>query len=94
MTCVHDIVAMLFEKDTITQRERDDIFSLESSPTRANEELLNAIMRKDNEVFDSFLKALVDTQQHHIYKLLTSEGRRMQFLLSLIMARNDQQVQN
>jgi len=45
---------------------------LQSTPIRANEELLNVISRKSRDAYECFLALLMTTNQPHLYQLLAS----------------------
>lgn len=75
-----DIVAELFQNDFLTTRERDDIQQLSSTPVRANEQLLNALMLKDDRAYGCFLTALSNTDQTHIAEILNCEGNDKLFV--------------
>ena len=67
-------MADLFQSKVLTVKERDDIQHLLSTPVRANEQLLNTLMLKDDQSYDCFLTALGNTDQTHIAEILHCEG--------------------
>ena len=69
-----DIVAKLFQSEVLTAKERDEIQNLSSIPVKASEQLLNALMSKDDRAYDCFLRALIETDQKHITSILQNEG--------------------
>ena len=62
----------MFQKEKLTQKEFEQIHSLQATPIRANEELLSIIARKQRDVFDCFLSIVKDTNQLHLYQMLVS----------------------
>ena len=64
----------LFQSEVFTPRERDDIQQLLPTPVRANEQLLNTLMLKEDRAYDCLLKALIETDQGHIADILKCEG--------------------
>ena len=63
---------MMYEKEKLTLKEFEHIQSLQSTPIRANEELLSIIARKPRDVYECFLSLIKNTNQLHLYQMLVS----------------------
>ena len=72
LSCLGDIIATMYEEEKLTQTEFEQIRNLQSTPIRANEELLSIIARKPRDVFDCFLSIVKHTNQLHLYQMLVS----------------------
>lgn len=80
-----DIVAELFQNEVFTAKETDDIQHLLSTAIRANEQLLNTLMLKDDRAYGCFLRALIGTDQNHIADILKYEGNDKLFCVYSII---------
>ena len=74
LSCLGDIVAMMYEREKLTLKELEHTQHLQSTPVRANEELLSIIARKPRDVYECFLSLIKQTNQLHLYKMLVSSG--------------------
>ena len=72
LSCLGDIIAMMYQKEKLTLKELEQIQHLQSTPIRANEELLSIIARKPRDVYECFLSLIKDTNQPHLYQILVS----------------------
>src|SRR6218665_3689548 len=72
LSCLGDIVAMMYEEEKLTLKELELIQHLQSTPIRANEELLSIIARKPRDVYECFLSLIKNTNQLHLYQMLIS----------------------
>ena len=72
LSCLGDIIAAMYQKEKLTQKEFEQILSLQATPVTANEELLNIIARKPRDVFECFMSVIKDTNQIHLYQMLSS----------------------
>jgi hypothetical protein len=72
---VDELVAWLFEKACLHEPQRQRLVSF-NTPYHAAEQLLNFIMKHSQDTYHMFLVGLLNTEQHHIYKVLTEKGTR------------------
>src|SRR6218665_3299430 len=72
LSCLGDIIAMMYQKEKLTLKELEHIQHLQSTPIRANEELLSIIARKPRDVYECFLALVKNTKQLHLYQTLLS----------------------
>jgi len=70
---VPDIVAHMYQRQKLSARELEHLQQFHSTPIRASEELLNIIIRKSSDVYQCFLESLQETNQHHVYQMLSSD---------------------
>ena len=74
LTSINHIVALLFEKKCMSERQRQQIMCIKN-PYKITEELLSFIMRHQCMVtYNLFLEALQQTNQQHLYSLLSVKG--------------------
>jgi len=81
LSCVGDMTAAMYQEEKLTSKELEQIQSLQSTPIRANEELLRIIARKPRDVYECFLSLLIEKKskahQPHLYQMLVSDGKGM-----------------
>jgi len=63
---------MMYQKEKLTLKELEHIQHLQSTPIRANEELLSIIARKPRDVYECLLTLIKNTNQLHLYQMLIS----------------------
>src|SRR6218665_3976204 len=76
LSCLGEIIAMMYQEKKLTLKELEQIQHLQSTPIRANEELLSIIARKPRDVFECFLILIKQTNQPHLYQMLVSNDDR------------------
>jgi len=69
------VAAFMFQHDALTVKELQSVQHSHKTHCEASEELLKVIMEvKEQHVYNCFLKALKDTDQHHIWSWLSYDG--------------------
>ena len=68
--CIAD---QMFQRLALTAREHDDIQSSRTEHEAADK-LIQILLKASEEVYQSFLDALMRTQQEHIYQLIECSG--------------------
>ena len=74
LTSVTELVAWLFEKNCMSEPQRQKFMTLHTQ-YEAAEKLVNFLLIQQSEdVYNIFLVGLLQTKQHHVYSLLTING--------------------
>ena len=61
----------MFQAGKLTAKELEHVQQFHSAPIKASEELLNIIIRRPGDVYESFLQSLKTTKQHDLCQMLT-----------------------
>ena len=71
---VSDLAAWLFENDCMSKTQHEKFLKYQTN-YEAAEKLLNFLIKQESEnIYNLFLIGLLQTNQPHIYKLLTVQG--------------------
>ena len=75
LTSVGDIVALMFARECMSDAQRQQIMSKQTTYKIAEEFLSFMIRQQSLDTYNVFIEGLQQTKQPHLYDLLTTNGQ-------------------
>ena len=74
MLNANSVADEMFTRATLTKTQHENVCKADNTACRAAETLLEILHKTSRDVYESFLEALQQTNQEHIYRLIVCSG--------------------